>query len=169
MRLKTFAFSLLIICLSNSVLAQEKPELFSKIERVFQDKEPAWKVERIYPGNTSDPTTQSIVFRSGKNQAAVDVSIWNRENDAREVFAAHSVAFSDTRGKQAMKSRLPKLGDENYIWTNRGSTAWPIIKFRKGNIIVDVFAPSVVIAKRFAQHVLEQITPANSSFNPTLR
>jgi hypothetical protein len=157
MKLKAFAFLLLITCLSNNIAAQEKPELFSNIERVFREKEPAWKVERIYPSNTSDPLMQSIVFRSRKNQASIEVSIWKREKDARDVFAAHSIVFSDTMGKRMVKSRLPSLGDENYIWTHRSSTAWPTIKFRKGTIIVNVFAPSVAIAKRFALHVSEQI------------
>jgi hypothetical protein len=157
MRLKNFAFSLLIICLSHSVPAQEKPELFSNVERVFREKETAWKVERIYPAATPDPSRQSIVFRSGKNQASVDIAIWNREKDARDVFAAESRAFDNTMGRRMSKRSLPQLGDENHIWTHRGSTVWPTIKFRKGNINVTIFAPSVAIAKRFAQHVLGQI------------
>lgn len=157
MKLKAFAFLLLIVCLPPRIVAQEKPELFFNIERAFREKEPAWKVERISPSNTSDPLTQSIVYRSGKNQASVDVSIWKREKDARDVFTAHSIAFDNTMGKRMIKSRLPKLGDESHIWTHRGSTAWPTIKFRKGNIIVNVFAPSVAVAKRFAQHVVEQM------------
>ena len=151
------ALFLLIFCLSNSIYAQEKPELFSKIERVFQEQEPAWKVERIYPSNTSDPITQSIVFRSRKGQASIEVSIWRREKDAQDVFAAESLAFNNTMGKRKVMSELPKLGDENHIWTDRGSAAWPTIKFRKGNINVTVFAPSVEIAKRFAQHIFEQM------------
>ena len=157
MKLKTIVVFLHIICFSDNILAQEKPELFSKIERVFQVKEPSWKVERIYPSNTSDPITQSIVFRSRKGQASVDVSIWKREKDAQDVFAAESLAFNNTAGKRMVKSSLPQLGDENHIWTNRGSAAWPTIKFRKGNINATVFAPSVMIAKRFAQHVFTQM------------
>ena len=157
MKLKLFAFCLLIICFSTNLLAQGKQELFSKIESVFQQKEPEWKVERPYPGNTAGPLTQSIVFRSGKNQASIAVSIWKREKDAQDVFAAESIAFGNTMGKRMIKGSLPNLGDENHIWTHRGSAAWPTIKFRKGNINVTVFAPSVAIAKRFAQHIFEQV------------
>jgi hypothetical protein len=56
-----------------------------------------------------------------------------------------------------MKRSLPKVGDENYMWTNPHSTVWPTIKFRKGRILVTVFAPTVAIAKRFAYHVLKEI------------
>jgi hypothetical protein len=83
--------------------------------------------------------------------------VWKREKDAAEVFAAQSLAFDNTGGRRMVKNSLPKLGDENYIWTHRGSTAWPMIKFRKGKVFVTVFAPSVPVAKRFAQHVLGQM------------
>jgi hypothetical protein len=151
--------SLLIACWSFSVLAQEKPKLFSNIERVFHEKEPSWKVERIYPNNTSE----DIVFRSGKNQASVQIAIWKTEKEAEDVFAGESLAFDNTAGKKQVKTLLPKLGDENHIWTNRGSTAWPTIKFRKKNVNVTVFAPSLVVGKRFAQYVLQQIDASEYS------
>jgi hypothetical protein len=157
MKLRAIILLLLIFCLSSSIYAQEKPELFSKIEQVFQKKAPAWKVERIYPSNTSDPITQSIVFRSRLGQASVDIRIWRREKDAQDVFKAESIAFDNIRGKRVVKRSLPKLGDENHIWTNPDSAAWPTIKFRKGNINVTIFAPTVAIAKRFAQYVFEQM------------
>ena len=99
MKLKAIVFFLLIICFSNSLLAQEKPELFSRIDRVFQEKEPTWKVEHIYTSDTSDPIGQSIVFRSGAGQASVDVSIWKREKDAQDVFAGNCLGFDKTMGK----------------------------------------------------------------------
>ena len=157
MRARQVVSLMLILCFSNTIIAQEKPELITKIERIFREKEPAWKVERVYVKNASDPFHQSIVFRSGRNQAAVDVSIWRREKDAQDVFTGESTAFGNTTGKRTVKSKLANLGDESYIWTNRDSTAWPTIKFRKGNINVTVFAPSVVVAKRFAKHVFEQM------------
>jgi hypothetical protein len=99
MKLKAIVFFPLIICFSSSLLAQEKPVLFSRIERVFQEKEPTWKVERIYTSDTSDPLEQGIVFRSGEDQASVEVSIWKREKDAQDVFAGHSLGFDKTMGK----------------------------------------------------------------------
>jgi hypothetical protein len=142
---------------STGTIAQEKPELFSRIERVFHEKESAWKVERIYPANTSDPIKQSIVLRSRKGQASVDISIWRRAQDAQDVFGGQSVAFDNTAGKKKVKRILSLVGDENYIWTNRGSSAWPMMMFRKGNIVVSIFAPTVAIAKQFAQYVLKEM------------
>ena len=131
--------------------------MFSDVERVFKEKERAWKVERTYPTRTSDPVTRGIVFRLGKNQASVEIAIWKREQDAAEVFAGDSLAFDNTAGKKKVKSTLPMFGDENHVWTNPHSTAWPMIKFRKRNVNVTVYAPSLVIGKRFARHVLDQL------------
>ncbi len=157
MKTKAIALSLLILCAPGRLLAQEKPELFSRIERVFREQEPAWKVERSNLRNTINPHHQVIVYRSARGQALVDVMIWEKEKDASDVFTAHSISYDDTAGKKRVKRSLPGLGDENHIWTDPGSTAWPTIKFRKGSIIVTIFAPSVAIAKRFARHVYSQI------------
>jgi hypothetical protein len=136
---------------------QEVDNLFSKVDHVFQQKEPAWKIERVYPTSTSDPVTHGVVYRSKMGQAAIDVSVWRREQDARDVFSGLVIAFDNTAGNQKLKRSLPNVGDENYMWTNPRNTAWPTIKFRKGRILVTVFAPNVTIAKRFADHVLKQI------------
>jgi hypothetical protein len=142
---------------SSGTFAQEKPDLFSRIERVFHEKEPAWKVERILSGQQSDPVKQSIVFRSRKGQASVELNIWKRIQDAQDVFGGQSLAFDNTAGKKKVKRSLPLVGDENYVWTNPGSAAWPMMMFRKGNIVVSIFAPTLTIVKKFAQYVLNEM------------
>jgi hypothetical protein len=162
MRVKQLGLLLIILSCSSNAVAQDKPEFIARVEQVFREKETAWKVERINVINATDPFQQSITLRSGKNQALVDISIWNRLKDARDVFTAESIAFDNIVGKKRVKGRLHNLGDENYIWTHRGSSAWPKIIFRSGRITVNVFAPSVAIAKRFAKHILGQMAPSNN-------
>jgi hypothetical protein len=157
MRQKVAAIFLLFACCTGSSLAQGGPGLFAKIDKVFKEKEPAWEVERVNKGDAADPVRRSVTFRSEAGRANVDVSIWAKEKDAREVFAADALAIGNTRGKRMVKAAVPKLGDESNLWTNPGSTAWPLLTFRKGRVNVTVFAPSVDVAKRFAQHVLEQL------------
>jgi hypothetical protein len=153
-----FSIILLVLGLSAQEMSpKEKPELFSRVERVLRQREPAWQIERIYPSHTSDPITQDIVYRSRMGQASIDISIWRREQDAQDVFGGETIAFDNTAGKKKVKRSVPKIGDENHIWTSPNSSAWPVLKFRKGRILVSVFAPTVTIAKRFAQYVLEQI------------
>jgi len=155
--MKLITTLLFLVMSLTAAAAQNADNLFSRIDQVFQLKEPDWKVERVYPTSTLDPVTHDVVYRSKMGQATIDVSVWRREQDAREVFRGQVIAFDNTAGKKRLKRSLPNVGDENYLWTNPRSTAWPTIKLRKGRILVSVFAPTVPIAKRFADHVLKQI------------
>ncbi|HEX8557745.1 MAG TPA: hypothetical protein VF668_06580 [Pyrinomonadaceae bacterium] len=157
MRHRAAVFLLLIFCFAGGARAQEGPGLFSRVEKVFQEKEPAWEVERVNRGDAPDPARRSYVFRSEEGQASVDVSVWEKEKDAREAFSATVLSFDERMGRRMEKAAVPKLGDEGHIWTHPGRTAWPMLMFRKGKVNVTVFAPSVEVAKRFAQHVLEQM------------
>ena len=165
MRRRTFLLLLLpplsVACLTNYLPAQRSPEqspdLFTRVERAFSEQEPDWKLEESRASETTDPTGRDILLRSGETQAAVSVKVWRREQDSREVFAAESLAFDNTRGKRMVKGSVQGLGDENHLWTNAGTDAWPMLTFRKGRVNVLVFAPSTDVAKRFARRVLEQI------------
>lgn len=93
-----------------------------------------------------------------RQQALIEVSIWKREQDARQIFDGDVIVMDRTVSKHASRVRLPHLGDDNYMWTNPHSDAWPTIDFRKGTVLVTVFAPSVVTAKRFAQRIMEEMS-----------
>ena len=167
-RLRAVLFFLSIFCLPSGIGAQQKPELFSDVDRVFREKEPAWKVEELLPADTSDPVKHRIIFSSRRGRASVDVGIWRREADARDVFTATSFAIdndavfiSESLGRRVadkkLKSSVPKLGDENHMWAFKDYPRRVIIQFRRGSVVVRVDAPSEAVAKRFAQHVFEQL------------
>ncbi len=158
------AFLLVFLCLMTTA-AQDNPSLFAKIEQVFQEKEPGWKVERKHIRNESDPLQQDIVFRGGKVQAALSVSVWKREKDARDVFEATTNVFSRTMGTRMLRGKLPDLGDENYVWTDPNKSGHTTIKFRKGVVLAQVFAPPSV-AKRFARHIIAQLWANDTSLTP---
>lgn len=147
---------LLGCCFSVSVNAQDRPQLFDGVERVFREKEPQWKIERLDVKGEIDPLEQNIVFRAGKQQAAARIVIWNNVKDARDTFLATFIAKGNMN-ERSRPRRLSGFGDEGYIWTPSGTNAWPTIDFRKGGVNVTVFAPSIAVAKRFARHVLGQI------------
>ena len=151
--------SVLLLCgLWDTSIAQEQRELFSKIEEVFRRHEPGWKIERKSHGQTMDPVAESItLLRAGKRQASIEILMWRRLEDAKELFAGQVVIFDNIRGRTAVKRSLSNVGDENYMWTNPHSTLWPAIYFRKGKVLVSVFASTLTVADRFARHVLEQI------------
>ena len=151
--IRTATLLFVALC-SPAAFAQQKLELFSKVEAAFKQHEPSWKIEKII---AQTPGHKSFAFRNGKRQAAVDLVIWNSPQQAHQIFDGQVIAFDNQRGKHGEKATVANLGDENFMWTNRGSKAWPTIMFRKGSVFVSVFAPSVTIARRFAQHVIEQI------------
>jgi hypothetical protein len=155
--LKRIVVLLLLVAGSGYAVAAQKLRLFSGVEQAFKQKEPAWKVENIQAGQTQDPVKESIVFRQGARQASIDISIWRRLQDARDVFAGQVIVNDNLRGKSAPKRRLANLGDENYMWANPHGS-WPLIQFRHGSVEVTVFAPTVTVAERFARLVLDEIS-----------
>ena len=158
-KLKISAWLLLGFCISASVVRaqEEKPPLFDGVERVFREKEPRWKIEQLNVKGRLDPLEQDIVFRAGRQQAAVHIVVWKNVKDASDTFQATLIAKGNT-SKRKRRHRLPGFGDEGYIWLHPGSNAWPTIDFRQGGVTVSVFAPSTAIAKRFAGHILAQIS-----------
>ena len=157
-RLKVLALSPWLLCFLFDVsAAQDKPRLFSNVEGILQTRDRTWRIERVLTGQTADPLSESIKLREGRREALIEISIWRRLQDAREVFAGQVIAFDNVPGKRAVKRSLRGVGDENYMWTNPRSDAWPTIYFRKGNVFVSVFAPSVPVATKFAEQVLEQL------------
>src|SRR6185503_16028565 len=81
---------------------QENEQLFSRVDQVFQRREPTWKVESVTPVSTWDPITHEVVYRSKLGQAAVSISIWRREQDARDVFGGETIALDNTAGKKKL-------------------------------------------------------------------
>ena len=154
-----FCASLLLaaLCVSAGGQTTDTAELFGRVERTFREKEPKWKIESAGVSGEPNVPTQNIVFRSGRNQASVQLTVWHKAEVARDAFAGGAIATSNIRGKGGVRRRLPDLGDEAYIWTTRGSGAWPLLKFRVGNALVLVFAPTTATAIRFARHVEGQI------------
>jgi hypothetical protein len=146
-----------VVWACSSATAQ-KAEVFSRIEGTFRTNEPTWKLEKVLHGPTDNPATESFTFRQGTKQASIDVWIWLTAKDAHEMFSGQVIAMDNTRGSKNMKRDLANLGDENYLWANPHSDAWPTIHFRKGNVFVSVFAPTIPLAERFAHYVLDEIS-----------
>jgi hypothetical protein len=157
--IKRAGFIVFVLVWACSSLAAQKADLFSKIEQTFKTNEPTWKLEKVVPGHSDNPVAESITLRQGTEQASVDVWIWTTPKDAHEMFSGQVIAMDNTRGTKAMKRELTNLADENYMWANSHSETWATIDFRKGNVFVSVFAPTVPIAERFAHYILAQIPP----------
>ncbi len=152
---------LMVLWFPSNLIAQDKPQFIGEVEQLFRENEPKWKVERTYVNSGSGFFKEDIVFRNGKVQASISIGVWEKVENAREVFKGESIAFDNIIGKKMVKNSLPNLGEDSYIWTYLNSSAWPTIRFRKDGVIVEVYAPSVAIAKRFAQYVAKRIPPSD--------
>lgn len=157
---------LFVLSCSMTSFAQGKPEWVSEVERIFQQQEPRWKVERLSSHDTNPHHFyEDIVFRSGKLQAAVSIHVWQKLQDNEDTFKGQSIALNNILTRK-VRIKLA-IGEEGYMWKHPGSIAWPTLMFRQGHVQVKVFAPSVAIAKRFARLVAERIPPSNNGLNPT--
>lgn len=157
-KIKRAGLILSVLVWTCSSAVAQKADLFSQIEVTFRTNEPDWKLEKVQRGPSQNPARASITLRQGAKQASIDVWIWKTPKDAHEMFSGQVIAMDNTRGTRTMKRDLANLGEENYMWANPHGEAWPTIDFRKGNVFVSVFAPTIPLAERFARYVLEQVS-----------
>jgi hypothetical protein len=133
--------------------AQEMPPLVIRLETTFAKEEPKWRLERPYV-QLNPPVMH---FKSAQGDALIYVFIMDSAKSAGEAFEGGTIAFGNTMGARGRKSSLPRFGDENCIFTGFVAGGTTSIHFRQGNIYIEVTAPTQVTAKRFAQHVMDQI------------
>jgi hypothetical protein len=140
-----------------SIFAQEMPALVTQLEKVFEENEPKWKIERPYV-QLSPPVMH---FKSTQGDALVYVWIMDSAKAAGEAFEGNTIAFGNRMGARGRKSKLAKFGDENYMYTGFIVGDTTSVHFRQGNIYIEVIAPTQVTAKRFARHVMDQIVASS--------
>jgi hypothetical protein len=151
------ALLLTISCCPAFIIAQETskqdiPPLAKKLENVFEEKEPKWKIERPYV-QMSPPVMH---LRSVDGDVLIYFWIMDDELNAKAVFDGEVVALGNILGTRKKEIKLPDLGDDNRLSRDR-SGSFATLVFRKDKTFIKVAAPSEVIAKRFAGHVFDQI------------
>ena len=57
-------------------------------------------------------------------------------------------------------ARLPNLGDENHVWTRYDERENSLIKFRVGDLFVQVEGSTFAVAETLARLVAEQMSVA---------
>jgi hypothetical protein len=98
---------------------------------------------------------ESIKLASGEFEALLFIKYWKEVKVTREAFDGEVIAYDAMFDGNANRTRLPKLGEEAYLWPGKGARGYAVILFRKGNLYVHVSAPSAEVAKKFAHHMLE--------------
>lgn len=149
------------LCLTLDTYAQDKPALVAQIEKVLTEKEPKWRIDR------KNVQLNPPVIHLKSRQGDILVYVWVTESakTAGEIFEGNTIAFGNTMGARGRRVKLPNFGDENYMFTGFVVSGTTSIHFRQGNVYIHVIAPSQVIAKRFAQHAMDQIIESSKAQN----
>ena len=150
-------FSLLLLCHSMNVLAQDKPLWVTHLERALRQEEARWKIEGTNVKREVNLFTETITLRSGRHRATVSLTVWDTVKNARDVFTGESAALSNILRARVLKTKLGDVGEESYMWVGRSGRGTKIIHLRRGKVYVRVVAPSAEAAERFARRVDEHI------------
>jgi hypothetical protein len=159
-----FIFTL-VFCFSLSCFAQNKPAWITLLEDNLKRKEAQWNIEKA-DGVSSQNGAYDYIFilKSGESKTSIQVTkspdVSDLEENAMQGMFADSVAlFSKNKGKSVEKAKLENFGDEGFIWANlkEDNSTMTMIKFRKKDIFVNVYAVSEETAKKFARYVVEQM------------
>jgi hypothetical protein len=176
--------TILIFCVAGNIMGQNASKadevpikkadhidglIQRNIEHAIKEKETEWTLANRYP--MTDGSSIVLIWTSGKQKVNASVFFLASQDDA-------------ARSLRSLRDTIPigpgnavdNLGDEAYSW---GTGA---IRFRKANIVIVIYASALdlsadtksadliklerswlKIAKRFAEHVAEQI----GSFNET--
>jgi len=176
--------TILVFCMTGRIMGQDTSQadkvsvkkadhidglIQRNIEHAIKEKETEWALANRYP--IPDDSSIDLIWTSGRQKVNVSVYYLASQDDAARMLRLLRVTIPIGSG-----NAVENLGDEAYSW-GTGT-----IRFRKANIVIVIYA-SVLdlsadtkaadliklerswlkIAKRFAEHVAEQI----GSFNET--
>jgi hypothetical protein len=176
--------TLLIFCVGGNIIAQDTSQakavpvkkadhidalIQRKIEHAIQEKESQWALANRYP--RPDDSSIDLIWTSGRQKVNVSLFYLASQDDAARKLQLLRDAVPIGSG-----NAVENLGDEAYSW---GTGA---IRFRKTNVVIVIYAsgldlsadaksadlkkpekPGLKLAKRFAEHVAEQIGSSNKT------
>lgn len=149
----------MLLCFSTVVVAQDGLSLFTRIESVTQRKEPKWNLEK----KTIYDTLLSIQWSSDEGRVLVTLAITQSDEGSKAEYKKNVSEFEEGMDAKVSRTEWKALGDEGYLWIGYNDRGMSSVFFRKDRVVVHVFAPSSEVAKRFAQHVADQIPPSNKN------
>lgn len=149
--------SALFICFSQSSAAQNKPAWIDAVENMLKQKETVWKLERKFERNASAYLDYGFELKSGGQIVNIQIQIFKDASNVEATFAGSIDALTNGMGRFSTRTKLKDFGDEAFMWVNVNKDGWTMIRFRKTNVFVEVFALSEESGKLFARDVSEQI------------
>lgn len=145
----------LLVCGPLLVMAQDKDtnranreyatQVATRLEQTIKTKEPQWKLKDSFQGDFGFHQ----YWKSGAEELRLSISVYDSADEASK-----ELQFSSQGSSVASPEKLEGFGDEAYYMTHR-FFGW--VGARKGRTFVTIHAPSLDVAKRFAEHALDQL------------
>jgi len=125
----------------HAVNAQDMSSYRKNAEATVKAKNPAWKLI------TRQSRDKEITYQWGQEKADVTLKVFN----------GASAKEATDRMKRALDSlsvgpgeAISRFGDEAYLWKSEGN-GFAGIRFRRGNVYIDISGPSVAIVEDIAK------------------
>ncbi|MBO0721187.1 MAG: hypothetical protein J2P41_10210 [Blastocatellia bacterium] len=143
---------LLLTCISITMLAQVTPSVatstLDKVHDALTTNEQGWKITR--KESIGNRTTYRWEM-AGISKAEIHIFTYGSPAEAAAALQQRMM-----RVQVGPTAKLENLGDEAYIW-NDSNRDTGIIRFRKGNFVIDVGASKSAIAKKFSAYTAEAL------------
>ena len=153
---------ILAICIGTAVAVQDRPLWVSQLDVLFQKQQPEWTIADKGVQNINGYFHEVIKLKSGRRRVEVSIDILESPEQAKEQFEGEKIAFTNILEKDAVKSSLDGLGDENFVFTGKRERKHSNVFLIQGNVVLKVFAPSAETAKRLTRYVVALIPPSNT-------
>ena len=144
-----FALLITLLCGVNFIETslQDRQEIFERVRRYIEEKEPAWKLDRKEDLNDG----QVFHWKSDKQRATVSIVTFSSEDETKSHLLKNV-----NRVPVAYKSKIDDLGDEAFFYQSVGSRRCMLL-IRKGTVFIQVNADECADAEKFAKYIITRI------------
>src|SRR5262245_36911665 len=144
-----FALLITLLCGVNFIETslQDRQEIFERVRRYIEEKEPAWKLDRKEDLNDG----QVFHWKSDKQRATVSIVTFSSEDETKSHLLKNV-----NRVPVAYKSKIDDLGDEAFLYQSVGSRRCMLL-IRKGTVFIQVNADECADAEKFAKYIITRI------------
>jgi len=155
--MRLISVGIVVIYMCVLAVGQDRPAWVSNLDAVIAKQEPSWSVSEKKVNDVSGYFTELLKFKSGSLGIEIHIENFSSAKEAKEAFDGQKIAFTDILQLDATKSTLEGLGDENYMFTEKGKLRKASLFLLQNNVVVKVFASSADIAMRFTKYVVDLI------------
>lgn len=144
--------------------------LLKSLEQIFEAKAPEWKCGTA---SYSDESAIASEWINGDSKAVVQMARMASPEEVSthlQLFAWH-IPLTASDFEQVMHdpahyqlpqpvmpdAKLPNFDNENYVWTQYDEHGSSLIKFKVGNLFVQVDGSSFAVVERLARLLAEQL------------